>query len=266
MDKALHQWPITLLCLFMSLAVYAADLTVIDLHHRTAEELLPVLQPLAGSDTSLSGLDYKLLVRGSPAAVARIREALSVLDRAPRQLLVSVRFGGQPSSERSQVGVTGQRQGSGTQVRVSGSTVTSTSADAGVSSVRVLEGNAAHIATGESVPIVTAAYVGGRGGIGMGTEFRELTSGFTVVPRVNGQQVMLDIRTRQQRAIDSNGAATVQRADTTVGGALGQWIELGGVSSSESHSSRIVGTGGAAQRVSTQSDERSIAVKVDLIQ
>ena len=102
--------------------------------------------------------------------------------------------------------------------------------------------------------------------IGATTDYRELASGFDVLPRVNGDRVMLDISTRQEQATDANsGAATVQRATTTIAGRLGEWIDLGGVTSSASEESVAVGTGGATTRVATQSDQRNIAVKVEQV-
>ncbi len=257
--------------LLAAFRVSAAELTIIDLKHRTADEVLPVLRPLVGSDVSLSGADYKLLVRGDAREIARVREALAVLDRAQRQLMISVRYDASPQNNVGELGVTGTASQRGSQIVVRGGTTTSTMRDNNVSSVRVLEGNAAHIATGQSVPVVTAVMLPSRSGrhpVGAGaiTDYRELTSGFNVVPRVNGDRVMLDISTQEQRATDlGSGSATVQRTTSTIAGQLGEWIELGGVTSSISEQSTSVGIGGGTRRVNTQSDQRTIAVKVEQV-
>jgi hypothetical protein len=253
-----------------AVASVASDLTVIELHNRTADEVLPVLRPLVGADTALSGIDYKLLVRGSAEDVAHIRAALAVVDRAPRQLLISVRYDGQPHGRSTDVGAAGTITNSGSQIVVRGGTTTRTASDNSVSSVRVLEGNGAHVSTGQSIPVITAALLSSRNNrqslTGMATDYHELTSGFDVMPRVNGDRVVVDISTQQQRAVDlGQGSATTQRATTTVAGRIGEWIELGGVTSSISEHSSSVGIAGGTNHVSTQSDERTIAVKVEQV-
>lgn len=181
-------------------AAIAADLTVIELRNRTADEMLPVLRPLVGPDAALSGMDYKLFVRGTANDVARIREALAVLDRTPRQLMISVRYNANPEDKSTDVGVGGVVNNSGSKLTVRAGTTISTASDSSVSSVRVLEGNGAHISTGQTVPMVTAVRWPSRSnsqsGInGVAIDYHEFSSGFDVLPRVNGDRVMLDIAT-----------------------------------------------------------------------
>ena len=249
----------------MSRARSAEPLTIIDLRNRTAEEVLPVLRPLAGPDVSISGVDYRLLVRGSPDAIAQIREAVAVLDRAQRQLRVSVRYLTEADRANSGVRINADNGavsvGAGSSVR--------TAADAAVSSVQVLEGTSASISDGASTPIVTAAWSGTRprgGSTGAVLGYRETTSGFTVTPRVNGDRVFLDIASQQQRIAGSaNAGASAQSIVTTLSGKFGEWIELGGVSESGSAASNDVAPTGGSLRVGTQSDRRTIEVKVDPI-
>lgn len=249
----------------------AAELTVIDLHNRTAAEVLPVLQPLVGADAAVSGMDYKLFVRGTAEDVARIQEALAVLDRTPRQLMVSVRYNSHPQDKSSDVGVAGTITNNGSQVGVRAGTTIRTASDSNISSVRVLEGNGAHIATGQTVPMVTAVLWPTRsnrqaviGGVAM--DYHEFSSGFDVLPRINGDRVLLDISTQQERAADSGQANSVQRATTTLAGRLGEWIELGGVTSSTNEQSTGITVAGGVRTTTTQSSERSIEVKVDEVQ
>jgi hypothetical protein len=248
----------------------AAELTIIDLRHRSADEVIPTLRPMIGSDVALSGIDYKLLVRGSAMEVAKIRELLAVLDRAPRQLLISVRYSGGRQDRANDLGVDATADPRGARITARGNSSIATASDASVSTVRVLEGNAAHIATGQSVPIVTAAFVppvNARGsGIGIATEYRDVASGFDVTPRVNGDRVVLEISAQRQRLTDTNsGAADVQRVTTTVGGRLGDWLDLGGVVSSIDDQRSTVGIAGGGQRIATRSDRHAIAVKVEQV-
>jgi hypothetical protein len=228
------------------------DLTIIELHHRTAEELLPVLRPLAAS-ASISGIDYKLLVRGGQADVERLRAAVAALDRAQRQLRVSVRYVSTPGSSDAQFGV-GQNQ-------ARASSTTSTATDTSVSSIQIAEGSSAQIAQGQSVPYISGV-LATRGRIdGATIGYRELTSGFSVTPRINGDRVYVEIATQQQRP-EAGAASSIQSASTTLSGPIGTWIEIGGVTSSSVERSTRLGAGAAA-RTSTQEDRRIMQIKVE---
>src|SRR5215510_8860489 len=92
-------WALISLCLIAS-PVMGQSLEVIDLKYRTAAEVIPVLQPLVEQGGALTGQDYKLFVRASPANLQQLRAALEQIDRKPNQLLVSVRRSTQQEVER----------------------------------------------------------------------------------------------------------------------------------------------------------------------
>src|SRR3954469_7602515 len=69
-------------------------LEIIALRHRTAEQVLPSLQPLLEPGGTLSGQGTQLFVRTSPANLDDLRLALTALDRPARRLLISAGYGG----------------------------------------------------------------------------------------------------------------------------------------------------------------------------
>src|SRR3954469_11941972 len=71
----------------------AQSLEVIQLKFRTANEVIPVLQPMLESGGVLTGQDYQLFVRTSSPNLQQLKQAIAQLDREPRNLLVSVRQG-----------------------------------------------------------------------------------------------------------------------------------------------------------------------------
>jgi type II secretory pathway component GspD/PulD (secretin) len=238
----------------------AQSLQVIDLKYRTAAEVIPVLQPLLEPGGALTGQDYKLFVRASSANVAQLRKALAEIDRQPRQFLVAVRRATRQQIEREQASVSGVIGSSGANVTLSTGDSTQHRESSGVASVNVIEGNAAFIASGESVPVVTSVVIGGgkRPRVGMSNSYRDLSSGFTVTPRLAGEQVVLTIEQQaEHRAADGSGIQT-QRLSTQVGGKLGEWLPLGGVS----ESARNQSTGIASGRLATRSDETQVWVRV----
>jgi hypothetical protein len=253
---------IFLVCLLAAIfasTVRAQSLQVIDLHYRTAQDVIPVLQPLLAPGDALTGNDYKLFVRASPATLKQVRSVLEQLDRKPRQLLVSVRRASKGTVEREAAAANvelGTRDSRGSVV----ATEDSASREGGdVASVQVIEGNSALISTGQSVPLITAAAGGGRRPwAASSTSYRDISSGFMVTPRISGETVTLDIEQRNQQA-GANSSVQTQSLSTQIQGSLNQWISLGGVrESSNSQDSGILN-----RQYSTRSDATTIWVKVE---
>lgn len=244
----------------MAVVALAQSLTVIDLKYRRAEELIPVLQPLLEQGGALTGQDYKLFVRASSGNLAQLRSAVAQLDKQQRQMVVSVRRSTALDIQQEQASASGTlstRNGVSGTVRAGERNLQTN--DSSVSSVQVLEGNAAFIGTGTTMPIVTAVAVGGgkRPFVAGAIEHRNLQSGFMVTPRVNGDQVILDISQQDER-VGGNGIQS-QSLNTQVVGRLGSWIQLGGVSESSSSTN----SGILSRSYSTGANELSVWVKVD---
>lgn len=258
-------------CLLASFA-WAQSLDTIELQHRSAEDLIPVLQPLLEPGGALSGQGYTLFVRTSAANLTQIRSAVERLDRKPRQLLVSVRRSSAEQMERERAQVSGtmrtdqgsisvnERASARSHATISGSSDNLQTSGSRVSSVSVLEGSSAFISSGTNVPVVTMV----AGGVGRNrwgaasTQYRDLTSGFLVTPRVSGDTVVLDIEQRAEALRD--GTINMQQVSTQVSGRIGEWVQFGGIESSSSTSQ----SGILSRRHSTASDSQSVWIKVDV--
>jgi type II secretory pathway component GspD/PulD (secretin) len=236
-------------------AVRADSLEAIPLKHRLAEDLIPILQPLMPPGAALTGAGDVLLVRADEATLRNVRQALVTLDRAPRQLLITV--GQSSGTVRQSAGVRGTATiGTGdAEVGVNRPPGAATGADVtvhgaatrddirNVSSVRALEGREAYVAIGETRPFTSTTVVtaGPRGhGYGETTEYRAVQSGFHATPRLLGDRVTLEITPMQQRASGATRSPAIGTGSltTTVSGRLGEWIELGGTAESGQGSSR----------------------------
>ena len=76
----------------MTVAAFAqTTVEVIALKYRPAEQLIPVIQPLLGRESSVSSFQNQLVVRATAAELAQVRRVLASLDTAPRRLLITVR-------------------------------------------------------------------------------------------------------------------------------------------------------------------------------
>jgi hypothetical protein len=236
-----------LLALSAASQLRAESLESITLRYRTAEELLPVLQPLVPPGAALTGSGDLLLVRADAAVVQQLRAAVATLDRAPRQLLItvgqamntrgagtSVRGSGTLASGNVQVGVNSlpQPTTSGQVVVRSGTTSDEMRT---MASVRALEGHESYIALGQSRPFTSTTVVGGGRHyppvVSQATDYREAQSGFYATPRVNGDRVTLEVSPSQQRFTGNSprdGSVMTGSVATTVTGRLGEWLEIGG--------------------------------------
>ena len=256
--------------------VQAESLEQIPLHFRMAEELLPILQPLLPPGSAMTGTGNVLFVRADAATIRQVRDAVASLDRAPRQLLItvgqgmgvlgsgtSVRGSGTVGSGDVQVGVNHPpaTDASGQIVVRSG---TARDDIRNVSSVRALEGYETYVSLGQSHPVTSTTVTGGvhyPPVVSQSTEFRDVQTGFYATPRVSGDRVTLEISPRQQRSTGNGRDAPVTTGSitTTVAGRLGEWLPIGGATDSSGGSDRGLVTWGTRADLT----QYSAWVKVD---
>ncbi len=187
----------------------AASIEIITLKYRRAEDLIPVIQPLLSKGEAVSGMGNELIVR--TANPRGVRKLVEKLDRAPKNLMITVRQG-EVSTERESL--------YGTE-SASGSTE---------SHVRVLEGSPSFISIGRSIPsqVVTM----GPYGATVTNTYNEVSSGFYVVATVHGDEVSIEASPVYEHPVD--GGIDRQKLSTRATGRIGQWIELGGAGQASS--------------------------------
>lgn len=252
---------------------------ILPLQYRTAEQMVPLVRPLVPPPGTVSGIQNQLIVHTTPQNLAEIRAVLARIDTLPRRLLISVRqdgeravagegvgVSGRASTGRSEVVVGNPPPGAGVAVQAWGTARSGT--DRAIQQVQALEGQPAMIHAGRSVPVPVRQVV--RGPLGVQTvdsvEYREVTSGFQVVVRLAGDEVLLDILPQRQSPAPgalpgspTGGAVDTQQIATTVRGRLGEWIDLGGtVRAAEDRQSVLLGRAGASV-----SEERRVLVRVE---
>jgi type II secretory pathway component GspD/PulD (secretin) len=280
-----------LLALLLATGCAAAQETVLEvipLRHRTAAELIPIIQPLLVRDGSVSGFQGQLIVRTTPANLAEIKRILASLDTAPRQLIITVRQDADVDRSRSAAEVSGSVGGDHGRVTVPGSADsrggsvvlregddsvrlqvlegTGGQSDRNTQSVRVMEGREAFVRIGESAPMrerqVQRSVVGGRvvEQVVESTQYRDAATGFYVLPRVTGDRITLDISSqRESLSKQAHGGVNVQSIVTTVSGRFGEWMEIGGIGQdARGQQSVLLGRTTTATR-----DSRRVLIKVE---
>lgn len=261
---------------------------IIPLKYRNGDQVIPVLQPLLGRESSISSFQNQLVIRATPAELAQIRQVLAGIDTAPKRLLITVRqdadidrtrreaeFSGSIGSDRARITIPGSGSRSGGNAvlrdgddRLRGRVIDSqqTTRDRNEQTIQVLEGRSAYISTGVSRPVpgrqVVRTVINGQivDRVVDSTEYREASTGFHVLPRVQGDQVTLDISPQRESFDDQRrGAVNVQRVVTTVSGRLGVWMDLGGIGDTRSDErSALLGRG-----VERSDERRGVQVKVE---
>ncbi len=92
------------------------------------------------------------------------------------------------------------------------------------------------------------------------TEYVDTTTGFAVTPRLNGNQVIIEVSPWSDR-MQRNGAIETRSAHTTFTAELGEWVEIGGTFESSQYSQ----DGLLSRSRSTSQDEMHILIKVDKV-
>lgn len=268
----------------------AAQITVevLPLKYRKSEQVIPVLQPLLGRDSSISGFQNQLVIRATPAELAQLKRVLADIDTAPKRLLITVRQDADQDRDRREAELSGSIGNQNARITVPGSgsreggnavfrdgddrlrgrVVDSqrSSSSSTQQSIQVLEGYSAFIRVGESRPLrsrqVVRTVVNGQivERVVEGTDYRDATTGFSVVPRIQGNIVTLDIDPQREVFEEGRrGTVNVQRVVTTVSGRLGEWMDLGGINESRSdNQSTLLG-----RSSSSSSERRGVQVKVE---
>lgn len=264
---------IAVLLLLFSMSALAQPAEIINLRNRPADEITPVIRPFLKPGDALTGTDYQLIIRTDPQNLAAIKDFVAKLDKAPAQLLVSVKNTGQVNSADSGVNVGGTIGNDGRRIIINDSGGSENIyIEAGRSEtagnrqqnpqIRVTEGRPALIYTGISVPVKSQQRLrqGNRVIEQQRVEYRNVQSGLYVTARLNGNEVALDIEPQQQ-SLGEAGVINTFSLSTTLRGKLGEWMPLGEVTeSSITQSSRL---GGAT---SNRAESRNnVMIKVEKI-
>jgi type II secretory pathway component HofQ len=272
----------TLLLLMLAGAARAQEINVeiIELRYRSAEEMLPILQPLVEPPGSVGALQNKLIIRGTPAGLRQIKSLVAQLDTAPRQLLITVDQGTLSQTRERASGISGHAASGDVEVFIPSDVPPGTpgiavggrdgaiearsgirrgsSDSGGQQQLRVLDGREAVIYLGQSVPFARKSK-GPGGALIEDIEYRDVMVGFSVLPRVQGDQVTLEISPQQESISGAGGTISVQRSSTSVSGRLGEWIDIGGATQEQVSENRSL----SSSRSSRRQDTHQVRVKVE---
>lgn len=243
----------------------AQDIEIIALRHRTAEQVLPTLRAFLEPGGALTGQGYQLFLRASPANARQLKQLLATLDRAPRELVITVRQDREAERGERAVGADGSVTVSNRRVygdvNVEASDTRTTATRSAEQRIRVLEGGRAYVAIGTAIPMSFRQFVVTPQGLTelRGTVTYDAVTGFHARPQIVGDMVTVELAPEQTEIV----AGAVERAQlaTTVRGRLGEWIAVGGADvRGESHTGGVLSSGRSAE-----TNRRGVWLKVEEI-
>lgn len=276
------------LSLFLAAAgAQPAQIEVIPLNSSTVDEVIEVVRPLLAPGGTVSGMNNQLIIKTTPANLEEIKDVLQTIDRPRRRLMITVRQGvagtetarehslsgthdsgdtrisGRPPVRREGIVISGKDE-EGNSLRYHLSDSTSAHEGGNTHSVQTLEGEPAFIQSGRSIPVPNRnTYITRNGVIVQDTtEYRDISSGFYVLPRVSGDTVTVMIAPRSSSVSEGRlSGFDIQNVRTTISGRLGEWLDIGGIdqiSRDNSHSP-------LSHRQERREEQRTVLIKVDEI-
>ena len=247
---------VAVLSLALAASPAAAEmvLEIIPLQNRFVNDMVPTLSQLVADGGTVTGANGQLVIRTTPENLVDLKRVIDKLDAQLKQLRISVRqdvnahaqlredefsarvHGGEIDAGVGRPGNVGPGASIGfddgdTSARYRNFSTREVQDSKGTHFVTTVEGQPAFINAGQSVPIPQHSSVLTPFGavVHEGVYYRDVGAGFYVVPRLAGDRVNLEISPYRENlsrfgggVIDSRGLAT------TVAGALGEWIPLGG--------------------------------------
>lgn len=255
-----------LLIIFSSLASLsvAADTTlkVIALNNRPAAEIQPLIAPFLDSSDRVMANGSNLIIRSTPERLVELEQLINQLDQPLNNLLISVAQGrninAQDMNAQASLKVAipiDQPSASSAAIKGYFDENEINRTDNITQQVRTLDGQAAHIQTGNVHPVQSRQ---GYHGLPDTTDYVDTTTGFAVIPRLNGNRVIIEVSPWSDR-MQRNGAIETRSAHTTFTAELGEWVEIGGNIETSQYSQ----DGILSRSRSSRQDEMHLLIKVE---
>jgi len=269
-------------------SIVAADptiLEVIPLKHRTTDEIIPLIHPFLDKQGALSGMRGRLIIRATPDNLQEIKQLLNEIDTAPRRLIITVKQDVGRAAARQLLRLSGNVSKKETRVKTHGRTSNrgliidhgygddnltvqvlnyqELESDKNTQRLQVLDGSHAFIYIGKSLPIPLHNIIHTPQGTRVieSVQYRDATTGFTVVPRVNGKRVTLEINSQRNTPNRQlPGSINIQHIITSVSGRLGEWIDLGDLVQNKSDQAS---TSNSPHSDMTINELRTVLIKVE---
>ena len=279
---AIHVLLLAFAALLTLLPAGADEARVLQLKHRPANEVMPLIRPLLGPDDALSGTDFRLIIRTSDRNLKEVERILAQVDVARQRLRITVEQASAEDRATTSQSVTGaarigdkarvtlpakppQKGGLIVQkddLRYTANRRTTAASNANTQTVMTMDGQRAWIRIGQSVPHVRKILALSRRQLVLiqDIELQDVTTGFDVLPRVHGDRVLVEITPRLSSLRNpATGLADFQELSTTVETKLGEWLDLGEILGNHDEVHRAI----LESATTTSGERRTVRLKIE---
>ena len=258
--------------LFAVQAFAENEFKIFTLQHRFAEDLLPTIKPMVGNEGTASGIQNQVIVRASHDRMVEIEQIVDTLDVTRQNLKITVKrqnnarftddnfiVNGRKRIGNVQIGTYHYPRNTRDGVEIDINNNQANSNNLSNQFINVGDGGQAYISIGQSVPFTqewitfTRKYVH----VQQTTQFIDVSTGFTVSPRLVGNQIELQVTPRLAQ-LNNSGTIDFEELSTTVMVNRGEWVDLGGILQQKDEVSRAILN--SQSSISSQNNQLSIRV------
>lgn len=269
---------VTALFVLLAAGVMADSLNVIQLRYRDADDIIAAVRPLLGPDERITGLRGQVVISARPERQDELAALVAQLDRRAQQLTITVEQQAGNSQHDSRIGIgggvsiggvmIGGGSGGGSSgigigiggrhggIGVGGERRDTDNRSTTSQTLSLLDGGDGYITLSQSRPRHWRVIYPG-GASARPSAYFDAVTGFWVRPRLDGQEVTLELATRRED-FAAGGWIEGQSASTRVRGRLGEWIAVGGIDRDESGEDTLL----LGQVSSSESSRSAIRVRV----
>jgi len=233
----------TLLCICFFTAASAQSLYTIELQHRSASSIIPLIEPLLEDKEAVSGQNSIVILKTSQARQKELSKLIQQLDKPAKQLLIEVKSPSTFASygKKQQTNIVISNRGN-SEIVHSARKTTRTRSNNPIHRIRVLDGHQASISDGKIIPLLSRSIrfnpstfdtnaTQPQGHVeGIELSYHKVASTVYVRPRLHGNTVTLEI-TPDYSDLDheTNSGIQTRSSSTTVTIPLNQWSSLSGI-------------------------------------
>ena len=259
----------------LSLALNAApQLTIVNLHHRPADQLIPILRPLMAAGDYLAGQNSKLLIRTDTKTLNTITKIVAELDQPLTNLRISVIYGDHTLAATSALNadivfnhnhIDGAAPNPDVQssdnlrADINNRTFNTADRNHNQQTLQVLEGHEAFFNSQQRRPLVNTHYSLAHLLVPSVQE-QTASTGFSVIARLQNNSASLRIKPQAER-FSADGSLQSQQISTNLTVPLRKWVEIG----NNLYTTTDYNRSGLSRTKSRQDQHASIKIRVDTV-
>lgn len=247
----------------LSCASFAAT-ELIQVHYRSADELQPTLQSILGDQGRIVSHGNQLVINAPAPQIEELRQLVQQLDTEPQMLLISIDRSGMAHSEQDSIKLGGSFSVDGHRVVIGPAgprEITRQrqhSQQQGIEHVRTLEGSTVLISQQQQQPTTHYQHLP-NGTLQSYSGYQDSGSVLQLRVQLQGQCTLISLDDQQIQPATNHAPRQTQQLSSQITTELGQWIDLGSLSSVSQESNRGLTTRQQAHRQQTS----GIKIKVE---